>query len=154
MCAKVRNTLKSFGFAIEIPGRGNQFLVQKATLPEKEIEEVTHGGANTLEKTPGMVTIGDLVLENLIVSDGSDNWAWNLFKAAQDELVGGGVLRQGYIFECILRELGPDGITTVGAWEFGEVWVKKISHGDFDRATSDNMIQTVTLSVSRMQKFI
>jgi len=152
--AKVRNTLKSFQFVMEVPGRGNQFLIQKATIPEKEIEEVTHGGANTLEKTPGMVVIPDLVLENLIVNDGPDSWAWELMRSAQDEVIGGGTLREGHTFDGILRELGPDGVTTVGMWEFGNLWVKKIGHGDFDRTTSDNMIQTVTLSCSRMQKII
>ena len=146
--AKVANPRKVFQFALDAQGI-NQYLVQKITPPEVEIESVEHGDTNYDVKTAGKVKTGDMVLEKLKPAEGPDLWAHNWFKQAQDVLLGGGALSQVYKKDLTIRELDPSGKVTLQTHIIEGAWVKKISLNDRDRGASDNSIETVTLSVDR-----
>lgn len=144
--AQIANTRKVFNFRVEIDGV-DQWEIQKVTIPELEIEEVLHGDANRDVKTAGRIKVGDLVMEKLRPLPFSDVWGWNWFNRAQNQLTGGGELQVNVNKTFVVKEMSTDGVTTVNRWLVAEAWVKKLSQTDFDRATSDNVIETVTFSV-------
>jgi len=91
--AKVKNPRKTFLFSITFAKHPvNSYLCQKATVPDIEIEEVTHGDINRDVKTAGRVKIGDLIVEKLLTTSGSDTWAHDWLMACQDHLAGGGLV--------------------------------------------------------------
>lgn len=143
------NPLKSFNFAIEIAGL-NQFAAQEVKLPTPELDSVEHGGSNFMVKTAGMSKTGDMEIKQLKALDGSDGWAWQWITQAQNPLLGTGSIPSAYKKTCIVRELAPDGITTVHAYVCDGCWVKKIDPEAFKRTASENMMQTVTISVDRI----
>lgn len=149
--AQIANTRKVFNFRVEIAGM-DQWEIQKVTLPEVEIEAVEHGDTNHKVKTAGMVTVGDLVFEKLRPLPSSDNWAWNWLNQAQDMALGGGQLPINFKQTIVLKEMDNTGNSTLNRWVCEGCWVKKISQSDFDRAASDNIIETITLSVDRVRR--
>ena len=52
----------------------NTYLFQSCTLPDIEIDQVAHGDVNRDVKTAGRVTIGNLIVEKLMTTAGSDTW--------------------------------------------------------------------------------
>lgn len=150
--AQIANPRKVFNFRVEIQGI-DQFEVQKATPPEIEVETTEHGDTNHSVKTAGRVKVGDLTLEKLKPLPNSDLWAWNWLQTAQNMTTGGGQLPLQYKRTVILKELSSDGQTTVNRWICEGCFVKKVSQGDFDRNSSDNILETVVLSVDRVQKY-
>lgn len=144
--AQVANTRKVFNFRVEIDGV-DQWEFQKVTTPEMEIEEVLHGDAHRDVKTPGRIKVGDGVMEKLRPLPTADLFAWNWFSQAQNILTGGGQLPINVNRTIVIKEMSTDGVTTVNRWVWEEVWLKKISQTDFDRSTSDNIIETLTFSV-------
>lgn len=145
----IANPLKSFNFAIEIAGL-NQFAAQEVKLPAPELESVEHGGSNSMVKTAGMSKTGDMEIKQLRALDGSDSWAWAWIRQAQNPVTGTGNIPSVYKKTCVVRELAPDGITTVHAYLCTGVWVKKIDPEAFKRTGSENMMQNVTLSVDNI----
>lgn len=146
--AQIANPRKVFNFRVEIEGV-DQWEIQKVTVPEIEIEAVEHGDANFSVKTAGRITVGDLVMEKLRPLPASDVWAWMWLQDAQNIQTGGGKLQANVNRNIVIKEMSTDGVTTVNRWFCEGSWVKKISQSDFDRATSDNIIETVTFSVDK-----
>lgn len=149
--AKVRNTRKGFNFKIEIDGI-NQFEVQKFTPPEVEVEVVKHAGANKDQKTAGRVVIGEAKLEKVIPAPGSDKWAWDWLLQAQNPRTGTGGLKEDYGRIIVVKEMHPNGQTALNTWILEDAWCSKLSQSDYDRATSDNIIQTMTLQVDELDR--
>lgn len=149
--AQIANTRKVFNFVVEVDGL-NQFEVQKITLPETEIEATEHGDTNHAVKTAGRVIIGDLVFEKLRPLPTTDRWAWNWLKLAQNTKTGGGQLPVNYKKTIVIKEMSTDNITTVNSWILEGVWPKKIGQADFDRMSSDNIIETITFSVDDIDR--
>lgn len=150
--AQVADTRKVFNFKIEIDGI-NQFECQKVNVPEIEIESVSHGDANSDVKTAGRVKVGDVTLEKVKRADGSDLWAWEWLQQAQNINTGGGQLAAGYKRAVVLKEMAPNGTTTLNRWILEGAWVKKLSQTGFDRNSSDNVIQTIVLSVDKPRHY-
>lgn len=149
--AQIANTRKVFNFRVEILGM-DQWELQKVTLPEVEIEAVEHGDTNHSVKTAGRVTVGDLVFEKLRPLPSADNWAWNWLNQAQDMMIGGGQLPINFKQTIVVKEMDNTGTATLNRWVCEGCWVKKISQSDFDRTSSDNIIETITLSVDRVRR--
>lgn len=150
--AQIADARKVFNFRIEMDGI-DQFEIQKATPPEVEVESVSHGDANSDVKTAGRVKVADLVCEKLKPLPASDLWAWDWLQLAQNMGTGGGGLASSYKKTIVLKELAPDNVTTINRWILEGCWVKKLSQSDFDRNASDNVIETVTISVDKCRKY-
>lgn len=151
MPTQVPNARKVFNYEVEINGL-NQFEVQKLTLPDINIEQVEHGDANHKIKTPGMVTVGNCTLEKIKRLPGADNWAWNWLRDAQNMNTGTGTLASGHKMTLIVRERTPTGLSA-NYWLLEGCWVCRISQSDFSRTDSENIIQTVEISVDRVSYF-
>ena len=151
--AKVRNPRKSFQYSIIFPKHPiNSYMAQKVTLPDVEVEEVTHGDINRDVKTAGRIKVGDLSIEKLCTTSGSDTWAFDWLSSCQDMLVGGGLVPSQYWETIIVNELAEDGVSILNSWILDEVWPKKISGLELDRKSSDNTIDHITFSVGTCDK--
>lgn len=148
---KVANPRKVFNFLIEIDGI-DQFEVQKVTLPEMGVEQVEHGDVNYKVKTAGQVTVGNMTFEKLKRCPGSDLEGWNWMRSCQSQLAGGGLLAQSYKKIVIIKEMDTTGKITLNKHICTGVWPTKISQTDFDRTSSDNIIQTVEFSVDEYEQ--
>ena len=139
--AKVKNPRKTFLFSITFAKHPvNSYLCQKATVPDIEIEEVTHGDINRDVKTAGRVKIG------------SDTWAHDWLMACQDHLAGGGLVPSEYWETMTVNELAEDGKSVLNTWLLDEVWPKKIEGIEFDRTASENSIEHIEFSVGTCDK--
>lgn len=152
--AKVKNPRKGFNYSISFTGHPiNSYLVQKVTLPDVEIEQVAHGDTNHDIKTAGRVTIGNLILEKLCTTSGSDTWLHDWLLACQDSKLGGGNIPDVYKQTCIVSELAEDGISILNTHIYEGVWPCKITGIDLDRNTSDNIIEKAEFSVDNADKY-
>lgn len=152
--AKVNNPRKSFQFSISFPKHPiNSYLAQKVTLPDIEVEEVTHGDANRDVKTAGRVSVGDLTIEKLLTTSGSDTWAHDWLMSCQDILLGGGNIPTSYWETMVVNELAEDGVSVLNTWVLTEVWPKKITGLELDRTSSDNTVEKVDFSVGTVDKY-
>lgn len=152
--AKVNNPRKSFQFSISFPKHPiNSYLAQKVTLPDIEVEEVTHGDANRDVKTAGRVSVGDLTIEKLLTTSGSDTWAHDWLMSCQDILLGGGNIPTSYWETMVVNELAEDGVSVLDTWVLTEVWPKKITGLELDRTSSDNTVEKVDFSVGTVDKY-
>ena len=151
--AKVKNPRKTFLYSITFAKHPvNSYLCQKATLPDIEIEEVSHGDVNRDVKTAGRVKSGDLVIEKLLTTSGSDTWAHDWLMACQDHLAGGGLVPSEYWETMTVNELAEDGKSVLNSWLLDEVWPKKINGIEFDRTASENSIEHIEFSVGTCDK--
>jgi hypothetical protein len=53
---------------------------------------------------------------------------------------------------CVIKELGNDGISTVNSWIITGMFPVKTSQNDLDRMADENIIETVELSVDDVIK--
>ena len=147
------NALKVFGFVLEIDGV-DQILIQDVKFPDVEIGKVEHGATNYNVKTAGGVTVGDAELQKIKAAPEGDSWAWEWATSAQDAFAGGG-LTEDFKRDVIFKEMAPDGVTTINSWLWEGCWVMKISTSNYKRGAQDeNVLETLTLSVDRVQKLV
>lgn len=149
--AKIANTAKLFNFAIEINGL-NQFEVQTVELPQISVEVAEHGDVNYNVKTPGRITTGDLKLEKIRPLPTTDNWAWSWFNAGADPFTGVGALAGNIKRVIVVRELDSSGLVAVNSYLLEGCFIKSIEFAKYDRMSTDNVIETITISVDRMRK--
>ena len=151
--AKVKNPRKNFLFSIQFPKHPiNTYLCQKVTLPDIEIELVTHGDVNREVKTAGRISVSNLVLEKLITTAGSDTWLNDWLMSCQDILLGGGLPPSYYWETVVVSELAEDGTTVLNQHIMTEVWPCKITGLDLDRTSSENTIEKAEFSVCTIDK--
>ena len=85
MSAKVKNPRKKFLWQITFVKHPlNPYLFQEVSIPELEIEQVSHGDINRDVKTGGRITVGNLVCRKLESTSGSDTWLWIKSKYRND----------------------------------------------------------------------
>lgn len=145
------NARKVFNFAIEIDGI-DQFLIQDVKKPEVEVGAVNHGATNYDIKTAGGVAVSDAELQKIKPAPESDSWAWKWLNDAQNMNTGTGKLAENYKKDVVFKELGPNG-TTLNAWLWVGCWVRKATDSNYKRGNqNENVIETVTLSVDRVQR--
>ena len=151
--AKVKNPRKKFLWQITFAEHPvNSYLFQSVEIPEVSVEQVSHGDINRDVKTPGRVSVGNLVAKKLETTDGSDTWLWDWLMACQDLLVGGGLPPASVWSECIVNELAEDGTTIINSWVCTEVWPCKLNGQELDRMSSDNTIEDIEFSVGTIEK--
>lgn len=152
--AKVKNPRKGFNYSITFPKHPiNSYLAQKVTLPDVEIEQVSHGDTNHDIKTAGRVTVSNLVIEKLITTSGSDTWAFDWLMACQDPKLGGGNIPTVYKETVVVSELAEDGVTVLNTNIYDGVWPTKITGLEFDRQSSDNIVEKVEFSVDTPDRY-
>lgn len=154
MGAQIKNPRKKFLWSINFPKHPlNPYLCQNVTLPDIDIEEVTHGDINRDVKTAGRVTIGDMTVEKLVTTSGSDTWVIDWVNACQDHVNGGGLVPSQYWETVIVNELAEDGVSILNSWLLQEVWPKKVTGINLDRTASENTIENMVFSVGTLQKY-
>lgn len=143
--------IKVFNFAIEINGI-NQLLIQEVQKPSVSVQAAEHGDYNSTIKTPGGVEVGDAELKMVKPAPEGDISVWAWLNLAQDMNTKSGGLSGEYSKDIIFKELSPRGIA-VSIWLWEGCWVKEISEDNYVRGNqSDNVIQTVTLSVNKVKR--
>lgn len=142
---------KVFNFAIEMDGI-DQFYIQEVKKPEVEIGAVLHGGANHDIKTAGGITVPDAELTKVRRAEVGESWAWDWMQQAQDMNAGLGGIEADYKRNVIFKELSPDGFV-LNSWLWEGAWIRKTSDSNYKRGNkSENVIETVIMSVDRVRK--
>ena len=154
MGAKVKNPRKKFLFSISFPKHPvNTYLCQKCDLPDITVDQVEHGDINRDVKTAGRVKVGNMKVDNLKVTSGSDTWIWDWLFSCQDHILGGGLVPSDYWETAIVNELAEDGTTVLNTWHLEEVWPTKIDGINFDRTASENTIEKIEFSVGTVDQY-
>jgi hypothetical protein len=153
MSAKVKNPRKKFLWQITFVKHPlNPYLFQEVSLPELEIEQVSHGDINRDVKTGGRITVGNLVCRKLESTSGSDTWLWDWLMSVQDLILGGGLTPSEYWETVRVDELAEDGVSILNSWICEEVWPSKVNSQDLDRMSSDNTLEEIEFSVGTVNK--
>lgn len=154
MGAKVKNPRKKFLWSVNFRNHPiNPYLCQKCTLPDISIDQVSHGDVNRDVKTAGRVSVGNLIIEKLLTTSGSDTWIWDWLFSCQDHIIGGGLVPSDYWETIEVSELAEDGKTVLNIHIYTEVWPTKIDGLDFDRMASENTIEKIEFSVGTADKY-
>jgi phage tail-like protein len=154
MSAKVKNPRKSFNWSITFPKHPiSSYLAQKVTLPDVEVEQVSHGDTNHDIKTAGRVSVGNLTMEKLCTTSGSDTWLHDWLMSCQDIALGGGNIPSVYKETCVVCELAEDGESILNTYLLDGVWPCKVSGNELDRNSSDNIIEKAEFSVDTIDKY-
>lgn len=151
--AKVKNPRKKFLWQLVfIKHPINPYLFQSVTLPEINVEQVSHGDINRDVKTGGRVTVGNLVATKLETTSGSDTWLWDWMGSVQDMVLGGGLVPSQYWEQVQVNELAEDGVSILNSWLLSEVWPTKLNGQELDRMSSDNTMEEIEFSVGLVEK--
>lgn len=153
MSAKVKNPRKKFLWQITFVKHPlNPYLFQEVSIPELEIEQVSHGDINRDVKTGGRISVGNLVCRKLESTSGSDTWLWDWLMSVQDLILGGGLTPSEYWETVRVDELAEDGVSILNSWICEEVWPSKVNSQDLDRMSSDNTLEEIEFSVGTVNK--
>lgn len=151
--AQVENPRKKFNYSIQIaPLPINPFLFQKVTIPDREVEVISHGDINYDVKTGGRVSFGNIMLEKLMVTDGADNYFWDWASSVSDAIIGGGLVPPQYKRTVIITELAEDGTSILNTWVCNGCWPAKINGQELDRNTGENSIESIEVCVDQVEK--
>lgn len=119
----------------------NRFLVQEVDTPDVSLNEVTFGQPWPLPdmKTPGKMSVGDLVIRKIKPIENSDTWIW-------DWLAGAMLLPNGNKRPAFLREMANDG-TVMDTYFLGLVWPKQIAGISYSRdGDGDKIMEECTFA--------
>ncbi len=144
--SQLGDTKKSFRFAIDLNGV-QQMSVQKVSGLEAEIEPVAHGEGDSDVFTPGRTKFGKVTLERVQTVFGTDNSMWLWLQSAR---VIGSRAKKTFT----VRQLSADGITSVAIWQILDAFPTKVSQGENVRTSSDNVMETVELSVDKIVRLL
>jgi len=151
--AQITNPRKKFNFSIQIvPAPLNPFLAQKVEVPEITLQAVKHGDTNHDIKTAGRVEYGDVTIEKISTTSGADNYFFDWQASCQDAIIGGGLLPEQYKRVVTITELAEDGTSILNTWVLLGAWPTKIGAMELNRLDSDNTMESVTLSVDKIEK--
>ena len=151
--AKIKNPRKKFLWSIQFVGMPiNPYLFQKVDIPEKTIEQISHGDVNRDVKTGGRATIGNMTAEKLLTTSGSDTFIWDWMSSIADTTLGGGLTPEQYWKTILVSELAEDGSSVLNQWIMSEVWPTKLNGQSLERMSSDNSIETIEFSVGDIEK--
>lgn len=151
--AKITNPRKGFNFTILIAGvTFNSFLAQKVTIPDREVEVAEHGDTNHDIKTGGRVKFGNISIEKIMTTSGSDNYFEDWMASIADPLIGGGLTPSFYKRVITITELAEDGFSPINTWVCNGCWPSKRNAIQLDRQSSDNTIESLELCVDEIEK--
>jgi phage tail-like protein len=151
--AKISNPRKGFNFTIQIaPLPIDAWLAQKVTIPQIEVEKTAHGDTNHDIKTGGRVKYNDIKIEKIMTTSGSDNYFYDWASSVADVWIGGGLVPNLYKRVLTITELAEDGQTPINTWICEGCWPTKINDMPLDRMSSENTIESIDISVDRIEK--
>ena len=134
---------KVFDYSIEIDGV-DELYVQNIEIPELSFEIVEHGAAGNQpnKKTAGKATVGDLVIEKLLPANTPDFTSYDWYAQV---LSGQPAL---YARTGLLKQMNSGSLTPVRIFLFTDAWISKIETTAFNAQNSENMKETMTLSIN------
>lgn len=146
----------SYEWEVEIlgsPASGNLPILkeraQSAQIPEKSVEEIIinykanqtrHAGRDSSPHTQTTVFWDD---ENNSVREFFDNWFEN---GILNTDAGGGLSRDLYAAQMIIRRLAKDSSTVTEEWMLTNVWPQTVGQGDLSYEGSETATVEVTFS--------
>ena len=154
----IQNPVKKYNFSVEIlpPTAGLPvFSVQNCSLPDSEITPVEHGYGNTSVKTGGKVSVTNFSMSRLndpqnIVGKAMFEWHYQVQNPVT--LAGGDpVGPDGYKRIIIVTELLNDGVTPKNSYYMYGAWPTKINGKEYDRMTSDNLVEEIEFACDYME---
>lgn len=151
--ANVSNPRKQFNFSIQIaPAPINPFLCQKVTIPEISLDTVEHGDTNHSINTAGRVKTGKVQIEKISTTSGADNYFMDWLYQCQDPIIGGGAVPDDYKRIVTIQELAEDGTSVLNTWVCIGAFPNKINGTELNRLSSDNTVESVELTVDKVEK--
>lgn len=151
--AQISNPRKQFNFSIQIALLPiNPYLAQEVDIPEITIEQVAHGDTNHDIKTAGRVQYGNVGIRKIMTTSGADNYFYDWAASCQDVIIGGGLLPSEYKRVVAVTELAEDGTSVLNTWILTGCWPTKINGQDLRRMSSDNTVESIDLSVDKIEK--
>lgn len=151
--AQIENPRKEFNFSIQIaPAPINPFLAQKVDIPEISVDQTEHGDTNHDIKTGGRVKFGNVTISKIMTTSGADNYMFDWLYSVQDAIIGGGLTPTVYKRTVTITELAEDGTSILNTWILMGCWPTKINGMKLDRQSSDNTMETIELSVDKIEK--
>ena len=124
--AQVANPRKQFQFTVVVQGL-NPFLAQEVTSPDFEFDVVEHGDTNFLVKTAGLIKFGNININKISVSTGSDSFVWDWMLEIQSTQAGGGLLPSLYKRVVEIQLFSTDNVTIIDAWRCFGAWPCKVN---------------------------
>lgn len=151
--AQISNPRKQFNFTIQIaPAPINPFLAQKVEIPEISLDATEHGDVNFDVKTAGRIKYGNIMIEKIMTTSGSDNYFFDWLQSCNDPLIGGGLVPREYKRIVTITELAEDGTSALNTWIASGVWPQKINGMSLDRLSSDNTVESIELCIDKLEK--
>lgn len=147
------NPRKKFNFRVSILPEPiiPIFSVQTITLGESAIDIVEHGFGNTVLKTGGLVKIGNLTMERIMESGLGDIaasiWEWHWMVQDPTMQVGGNPKSYKRIIKIDELGNGFGSPTAVNTWFAVGAWPATINGREYDRQSSDNLIESVEFAI-------
>lgn len=143
---KIANPAKGYRYSIELNGF-NQALCQSVEIGEIELAKDLHGDGNKDIKTPGRVTVPDIVIEKLVAASQSDPFFWNWLRTAQNTTTGDAELPDVVKKSFFVHLLNPRDGSIRQTWMAVGAWPHKVKPGKLGDREEGNYMETVTLSV-------
>ncbi|MDR3280366.1 MAG: phage tail protein [Synergistaceae bacterium] len=121
---------------------------EEATIPsaEHEIDEFNPAGSVRSTKFAGRTTFDDPVLKKGMPSDSGDLVAWNWLTTATN--TERGELGDPTVYKKDVEIVHVDRVgSPIQTWTLIGAFVKKIEWGDNSGASSEHVVETITLSI-------
>lgn len=147
------NPRKKFNFRVNILPLPiiPTFSVQQITLGESAIDITEHGFGNTVMKTAGMLKVGNLTMERIMdATQGSIAaaiWAWHMLVQNPASQVGGNPLEYKRIIKIDELGTGFGSPVALNTWFAIGAWPATINGREYDRTSSDNIIESIEFAV-------
>lgn len=139
------NPRKKFPWALEFAGL-EPALVQKVKLPELEVDVAEHGAGNINIKTGGKVKVGDIELSKLMFQNKNERWAYDWMKLVSNVEVGTMGVPSEYKRNGYIIQYAPDLESVLEKWQVFGAFPRKVSQEEWDKSSSENLIEVVTLA--------
>jgi len=147
------NPRKKFNFRINILPLPiiPTFSVQMVTLGESAIDITEHGFGNTIHKTGGLIKVGNLTLERLLegetslVSTALWQWHWKVQNPVTQ--TGGNPIDYKRVIKIDELAVGLGDPIALNTWFAIGAWPATINGREFDRTSSDNLVDSVEFAI-------
>ena len=87
-----------------------------------------------------------------MTTSGADNYMFDWAYSCQDPIIGGGLVPDEYKRIVTISELAEDGTSVLNTWICTGCWPTKINGMKLDRQSSDNTMESIELSVDKVEK--
>jgi len=139
-----RSFFKKFNFVVEIQGIAHAGFSKVSELSVETAESQYYEGGRLIpHKSPGRLTVSDIVLERGATLD-RDLHSW--FQDVVQQASGLGLPDHTYKRNFDIVQKDRDG-ATVRRWSVYGAWPKKFVAGDWDATSDDPLIESVTLAI-------